>query len=197
MTSVDKAAMGWSIAIVAVAIGFTATGQSFTTEISPSETRSTEGEMVKEKIYEFGVSLLAEEINYNLLNQVDTAQCNGINNDYDDNLKTCTSESGQCYAKIDDRGGDVRYGWHTGAGFGGGNKQLDSVDCASKHHDSFTWKTKGGGEINLKEYPRTNHCALSKVLDEMTIPSGQADTLRANDVVATKMKPVCVLGLAR
>ncbi len=48
MTSVDKAAMAWSIAIVAVAIGFTATSQSFTTEVSP------EIEMVKEKTYEFG-----------------------------------------------------------------------------------------------------------------------------------------------
>ncbi len=32
MTSVDKAAMGWSIAIVAIAIGFTLAGQSEPTE---------------------------------------------------------------------------------------------------------------------------------------------------------------------
>jgi len=32
MTSVDKAAIGWSIAIVAIAIGFTLAGQSEPTE---------------------------------------------------------------------------------------------------------------------------------------------------------------------
>ena len=34
MTSVDKAAIAWSIAIVAVAIGFTAIAQSSTTELT-------------------------------------------------------------------------------------------------------------------------------------------------------------------
>jgi len=41
MTSVDKAAMVWSIAIVAIAIVFTATGQSFTTEVSQSQLEPT------------------------------------------------------------------------------------------------------------------------------------------------------------
>jgi len=57
MTSVDKAAIGWSIAIVAIAIGFTATGQSFTTEVSPSETA-----VIKEKIYEFGAIGVPQKI---------------------------------------------------------------------------------------------------------------------------------------
>jgi len=51
MTSVDKAAMVWSIAIVAVAIGFTATGQSIT-EVSQSEITSVDAEM--EEGVEFG-----------------------------------------------------------------------------------------------------------------------------------------------
>jgi len=42
MTNVDKAAIGWSIAIVAIAIGFTLAGQSFTTEVSQSQLEPTE-----------------------------------------------------------------------------------------------------------------------------------------------------------
>ncbi len=57
MGTVDKAAIAWSIAIVAVAIGFTATGQSFTTEVSPSETV-----VVKEKTYEFGAIGVPQKI---------------------------------------------------------------------------------------------------------------------------------------
>jgi len=53
MTSVDKAAMVWSIAIVAVAIGFTATGQSLT-EVSQSEITSVDAEMEEGVTFGFG-----------------------------------------------------------------------------------------------------------------------------------------------
>jgi len=53
MTSVDKAAMVWSIAIVAVAIGFTATGQSIT-EVSQIETTSIDVEMDEGIEFGFG-----------------------------------------------------------------------------------------------------------------------------------------------
>ncbi len=54
MTSVDKAAIVWSIAIVAVAIGFTATGQSLTTEVSQSEITSADVEMEEGVTFGFG-----------------------------------------------------------------------------------------------------------------------------------------------
>jgi len=53
MTSVDKAAIVWSIAIVAVAIGFTATGQSLT-EVSQSEITSVDVEMEEGVTFGFG-----------------------------------------------------------------------------------------------------------------------------------------------
>ena len=60
MTSVDKAAIAWSIAIVALGAGFAMTGQSFDTGVSPSPVITTPS-MSDEKLWETSAELAQPE----------------------------------------------------------------------------------------------------------------------------------------
>jgi len=107
------------------------------------------------------------------------------------------SEVGLCYStpmeylntNPDEEGPDVRYGYATGRGFGTSGPVLDSVDCASTHHDNHSWMLTDGTDQYIKD-DNTNNCALAAFLLKMPT-SDQPITETARAIVGTNIGLVC------
>lgn len=88
---------------------------------------------------------------------------------------------------------NVRYGYMTGAGFPKGyvslDKALDSVDCASWHHDNHKWDTPDEKDHKVSN-DTLNDCALAGLIENIDVPRSQPTTKKARELVQRKLAPV-------